>query len=162
MPDTCEKLQTQMNIKCNQLPRKFVCILKGGHQIGKVCTTTHFELEQVPIFPPSLFLNAPLHTQPAPLIKKLDPKEIEGFRKKFGGSSTDTKAAQAADDSKLLQLLESLKLKDASEVAQMITEQGDKVRQLKAAKADKKEIETQVKVLLALKKSQTEKAAAPK
>ena len=39
MPETCEQLQSQMNIKCNQLSsnRKFVCIMKAGHQIGKVC-----------------------------------------------------------------------------------------------------------------------------
>ena len=38
MPETCEKLQAQMNIHCNQIPEsgKFCCILKAGHQIGKV------------------------------------------------------------------------------------------------------------------------------
>ena len=100
-----------------------------------------------------------IYTQPQPLFKKLDTKEIEGFRKKFSGNSANDAKANA-DASKLTELVESLKLKDESEIAQLITEQGDKVRQLKAAKADKKLIDQEVKVLLALKKSHTEKAAA--
>ncbi|XP_017483024.1 PREDICTED: methionine--tRNA ligase, cytoplasmic-like [Rhagoletis zephyria] len=136
MPDTCVQLQEQMNIKCNQVPsnRKFICILKTGHQIGK----------------------------PQPLFKKLDPKEVEGFRTKFSGSSTDATVKAAADEAKLTELVESLALKNELEIAQLVTAQGDKVRQLKAAKADKAVIAQEVKILLELKKSQTAKAAGAK
>lgn len=103
-----------------------------------------------------------LSTQPQPLFKKLDPKEVEGFRKKFSGSSTDATVKAAADESKLLELLESLKLKNELEITQLVTAQGDKVRKLKETKADKTVIAQEVKILLALKKSQSEKAAGAK
>lgn len=103
-----------------------------------------------------------LSTQPQPLFKKLDSKEVEGFRKKFSGSSTDATAKAAADEAKMLELLESLKLKNELEITQLVTAQGDKVRQLKEKKADKTVIAQEVKILLALKKSQSEKAAGAK
>lgn len=77
---------------------------------------------------------------------------MEKFRKLFGGNNTGEQ-----EDKKLSELIASLSLKSVDEIAQIITEQGDKVRQLKAKKADKQIIEQEVKVLLALKKSHSEK-----
>lgn len=69
---------------------------------------------------------------------------------KFGGSQENENKANV--DKELITILESLKLKSPEEIATLIGEQGDKVRQLKAAKSDKKIIEHQVKILVELKK----------
>ena len=38
MPETCDTLQQQLNIKVNLLPKKpvFKCLLQAGHKISKV------------------------------------------------------------------------------------------------------------------------------
>ncbi|KAI2809773.1 Methionine--tRNA ligase, cytoplasmic [Blomia tropicalis] len=124
MPDTCEQLQKQLNIKCNQLPEngKMVCLLQPGHQLGEC----------------------------QPLFQKFDSKDIEQFRKRFSGKANVQQECHID--------VESLKLKSESEIVQIIAEQGDKVRSLKSAKAEKPLIEKEVKILLALKKFQAEKS----
>lgn len=40
MPETCDTLQQQLNIKVNLLPKKpvFKCLLQPGHKMSKVIT----------------------------------------------------------------------------------------------------------------------------
>lgn len=77
------------------------------------------------------------------------------FRKKFGGSIADK--GKEATDVKMAKLIESLTLKTDKEIEQMIGEQGDKVRKLKADKVDKKIINDEVQILLKLKSTLAEK-----
>lgn len=77
------------------------------------------------------------------------------FRKKFGGSIADKE--KEATDVKMAKLIESLTLKTDKEIEQMIGEQGDKVRKLKADKVDKKIINDEVQILLKLKSTLAEK-----
>lgn len=77
------------------------------------------------------------------------------FRKKFGGSIADKE--KEATDVKMAKLIEILTLKTDKELEQMIGEQGDKVRKLKADKVDKKIINDEVQILLKLKSTLAEK-----
>lgn len=77
------------------------------------------------------------------------------FRKKFGGSIADKE--KEASNVQLAKLFESISLKTDKEIEQLIAEQGDKVRKLKAEKVDKKIINDEVQILLKLKSTLAEK-----
>uniref|UniRef100_A0A667WWS3 Methionine--tRNA ligase, cytoplasmic n=1 Tax=Myripristis murdjan TaxID=586833 RepID=A0A667WWS3_9TELE len=100
----------------------FVCALTAGHRIGTV----------------------------SPLFQKLEADQIEALKKRFGGQQpaaapapvavAETAAVNGADPERARQL------------TQAVAEQGDKVRTLKAQKAEKAVITAEVAMLLDLKK----------
>jgi len=82
-----------------------------------------------------------------PLFRKLEDAEIKDYRDRFAG-------AQPKTESKEIELEILVTGKDESKVGLIegkVTEQGDKVRKMKADKADKKQIEQAVNVLKHLK-----------
>merc|ERR1711892_264653 len=82
-----------------------------------------------------------------PLFRKLEDAEINDYRDRFAG-------AQPKQESKEIELEILVTGKDESKVSLIEgkeTEQGDKVRKMKADKADKKQIEQAVNVLKHLK-----------
>ncbi|KAG9340630.1 hypothetical protein JZ751_021186 [Albula glossodonta] len=115
----------------------FVCTLSAGHQIGTV----------------------------SPLFQKLEADQIESLRKKFGGqqpeeedSKQQTKAQPEANATPVSPPAPAAAVEThadperAKQLAQEVAEQGDKVRNLKAQKAEKSVITAEVSKLLELKK----------
>uniref|UniRef100_A0A667X9B0 Methionine--tRNA ligase, cytoplasmic n=1 Tax=Myripristis murdjan TaxID=586833 RepID=A0A667X9B0_9TELE len=80
----------------------------------------------------------------SPLFQKLEADQIEALKKRFGGQQVfdvhETAAVNGADPERARQL------------TQAVAEQGDKVRTLKAQKAEKAVITAEVAMLLDLKK----------
>ncbi|XP_022109155.1 methionine--tRNA ligase, cytoplasmic-like isoform X2 [Acanthaster planci] len=131
MPLTSRTIQEQLNAppECNVITEKFVCYLETGHKIGT----------------------------PKPLFGKLEPSLIESLKKKFSGQQKqvgDSGDPKAAPVSSVPVDGPAAPAGDASEVKRLtdeVAKQGNIVRKLKSEKADKSEIEKEVKKLLALK-----------
>uniref|UniRef100_A0A3P9HWF0 Methionine--tRNA ligase, cytoplasmic n=1 Tax=Oryzias latipes TaxID=8090 RepID=A0A3P9HWF0_ORYLA len=115
----------------------FVCSLSAGHRIGTV----------------------------SPLFQKLEAEQIEALKKRFGGqqpedelsnlkaplqSTPSTPAAAPAAAIKVA-AVERLDSEKAEQLVKAVAEQGDKVRALKAQKAEKDVIAAEVSKLLELK-----------
>ncbi|XP_024125643.1 methionine--tRNA ligase, cytoplasmic [Oryzias melastigma] len=106
----------------------FVCSLSAGHRIGTV----------------------------SPLFQKLEAEQIEALKKRFGGqqapfqSTSSTPAAAPAAAIKVA-AVEGGDSEKAEQLAKAVAEQGDKVRALKAQKAEKDVITAEVSKLLELK-----------
>ncbi|XP_061871431.1 methionine--tRNA ligase, cytoplasmic isoform X2 [Colius striatus] len=81
----------------------------------------------------------------SPLFQKLENDQIEALRKRFGGGQAKptppTSAPPAPGDPQLIQ-----------ELTEKVAKQGNHVRQLKANKAEKAQVDTEVAKLLELKK----------
>lgn len=77
--------------------------------------------------------------KPEPLFKKIEPSQIQQLKEKFG-------------DRQNVAVNESAKPVDKEHLKKLIDEQGDIVRQLKAAKADKPKVDAEVALLLTLKR----------
>ena len=92
---------------------------------------------------------------PTPLFRKLEEAEIESYRKKFSGRNDEKKGSSKDIEKPSMENLE-----DA------VTKQGSVVRELKASKAAKVDIDKEVAKLLDLKKqlaiSKGEEFSAPK
>lgn len=128
MPNLSAKLQEQLGVgpDINHLIPEFTCRLPAGHRIGK----------------------------PAPLFQKIEQVQIDELKKRFSGAQVGsaspgnpavaTPAPPLAEASNTLETPENLALK--------VAQQGDKVRQLKAAKAEKAIVTAAVAELLDLKK----------
>ena len=120
MPSTSKIIQQQLNVsdEINVIPDKpgFMCMILPGHKISN----------------------------PVPLFRKLEESEIEAYRKKFAGRSSDKNVSEEKDIS-----LDNLKKEDLQEA---VTKQGNVVRHLKTSKAAKVEINKEVAKLLDLKK----------
>jgi hypothetical protein len=82
----------------------------------------------------------PGHTigTPFPLIKEIKPEEIQNLKKRFSGRQASSKEATPPTDS--------------AQLEKEVATQGEAVRKLKSAKADKKDIDAAVAKLLDLKK----------
>ncbi|XP_062853536.1 methionine--tRNA ligase, cytoplasmic isoform X2 [Trichomycterus rosablanca] len=137
MPTVCQTIRAQLQAPANSTSAmlngegRFLCSLPSGHRIGTV----------------------------SPLFQKLESEEIESLKKKFGGqqvprgmaSSTESKPPSATqpitDTSK-----STADPERAKQLAAAVTEQSDKVRALKAQKAEKSVINAEVAKLLELKK----------
>jgi hypothetical protein len=78
---------------------------------------------------------------PFPLIKEIKADEIQNLKKRFSGRQQNS-SATSKESSPM----------DVGQLEKEITAQGDIVRQLKASKAEKKDIEVAVAKLLDLKK----------
>lgn len=83
--------------------------------------------------------------KPAPLFAKIEQAQLDELKKKYGGSQAENNAKKS--DSK-----PAAKFSSAKEAEAAIAEQGDKVRALKTAGAEKAVVTEQVNILLALKK----------
>lgn len=103
--------------------------------------------------------------QPTPLFRKIEQKEVDSLRERFAGKqqakevidSRQTKAeAHASNGAGAGVGAGATESGDEDELLKLITAQGDKVRDLKAAKADKSDIENAVKTLLSLKQQYTQ------
>uniref|UniRef100_A0A4W6EEW4 Methionine--tRNA ligase, cytoplasmic n=1 Tax=Lates calcarifer TaxID=8187 RepID=A0A4W6EEW4_LATCA len=129
MPSVSHTIRDQLNAPQScintmlQGSGSFVCTLRAGHRIGTV----------------------------SPLFQKLEVDQIEALKKRFGGQ-------QVFDVYELLLLLlevaavNGVDPEKAKQLAQAVAEQGDKVRALKAQKAEKAVITAEVAKLLDLKK----------
>lgn len=89
--------------------------------------------------------------QPDPLFKKIDESEVKSLKIRFSGQGKET-----PDDKGLMDLTG----KTVNEIADLVKEQGDKVRSLKAAKAEKDVIDKEVSVLKFLKGEQAKLAGS--
>lgn len=128
MPETSDALRQQLNVPVFQLTPHFAPLLRPGHQMNK----------------------------PAPLFKKIEQETIDTLKKRFEGKSpspakmvnghkengVNTANTQASGDTS----------SNPDELTNRVQAQGNKVRELKAAKADKATIDKEVACLLDLKK----------
>lgn len=136
MPTVSQTIRDQLNAPPScistmlQGSGTFMCALSAGHRIGTV----------------------------SPLFQKLEAEHIETLKKKFGGqqsqmtpsstASPKTAVASAAEET----AVGSVDPEKAQQLSRAVAEQGDKVRALKAQKADKAQINAEVAKLLELKK----------
>lgn len=79
--------------------------------------------------------------KPSPLFTKIEQARLDELKKRYGGSQATTKTAPAADAPP----------KSIAEAEKAVAAQADKVRALKAAKAEKPVVQEQVNILLQLK-----------
>ena len=95
----------------------------------------------------------PGHTigTPFPLIKEIKPEEIQNLKKRFSGRQASNPASKEATP--------------PDQLEKEVAAQGEAVRKLKSAKADKKDVDAAVVKLLDLKKqlaaAQSQAPAAP-
>lgn len=83
--------------------------------------------------------------KPAPLFTKIEQSVIDELKKKYGGVQQEKDSAKPkAEKSKLFNSVE--------EAEKAVTDQGLKVRELKASKAEKSVVQPEVTILLELKK----------
>ncbi|XP_030324066.1 methionine--tRNA ligase, cytoplasmic [Calypte anna] len=126
MPSVSSAIQGQLHIPpdCFVLSHDFTCTLPPGHHVGTV----------------------------SPLFQKLENDQVEALRRRFGGGqakqnspasgSPPAPATQVTPgDPQLIQLL-----------TEEVAKQGNHVRQLKANKAEKAQVDAEVAKLLELKK----------
>ncbi|XP_074836360.1 methionine--tRNA ligase, cytoplasmic isoform X3 [Carettochelys insculpta] len=85
----------------------------------------------------------------SPLFQKLESEQIEALRKRFGGGQAHAAAMASSDVTPPGLAGDPQK---AQELAEEVARQGDHVRQLKARKAEKGQIDAAVAKLLELKK----------
>lgn len=125
MPTISKTIQEQINapLECNVLMPQFVCYLPCGHKVGKPC----------------------------PLFQKLEPKLIEELKKEYAGKCSRESTPETKNDILTKPQIDGLINMPAEELEIAITAQGDVVRQLKQAKAEKVKIQCEVQKLLELK-----------
>ncbi|KAF8778171.1 Methionine--tRNA ligase like protein [Argiope bruennichi] len=131
MPDSCASLKSQLNTQPvhHILVDNFVCLLPSGHKIGK----------------------------PAPLFKKIEQELINELKAKYAGRQTPEKEKSPSKKPKETKPTENsvpngVNPEEVASLESQVTEQGNKVRELKTNKASKPEIDKEVAVLLELKK----------
>ncbi|XP_076664866.1 methionyl-tRNA synthetase 1 isoform X3 [Andrena cerasifolii] len=116
MPNTSRELRSQLGLdNCNYgyIPDIITNTLPTGHRIGK----------------------------PSPLFKKIEDKDVETLRKKYGEKQETANKAKATN----------VTYDDAKTLEAAIAAQGEKVREMKA-KHDKSVWQPEVQILLDLKK----------
>ncbi|XP_063215117.1 methionine--tRNA ligase, cytoplasmic isoform X1 [Chroicocephalus ridibundus] len=126
MPSVSSAIQGQLCIPpdCFVLSHDFTCTLPPGHRVGTV----------------------------SPLFQKLENEQVEALRKRFGGGQAK-QTPPASDPSPASAPL--LPLGDPQLIQQLteeVVKQGNHVRQLKANKAEKAQVDAEVAKLLELKK----------
>ena len=87
---------------------------------------------------------------PAPLVKEIKPEEIVNLKKRFSGRQQQSKPAASADPP--APAASPAATSDPAALEREVAAQGDVVRNLKTAKADKKAVDEAVAKLLDLKK----------
>lgn len=78
--------------------------------------------------------------KPAPLFTKIEQDRLNELKKRYGGATQQNATSTPANT-----------LQSVTDAEAAVAKQGDKVRSLKAAKAEKGIIQREVKILLALK-----------
>ncbi|XP_051270251.1 methionine--tRNA ligase, cytoplasmic isoform X1 [Dicentrarchus labrax] len=145
MPTVSQTIRDQLNAPQScinamlQGTGTFVCALSAGHRVGTV----------------------------SPLFQKLEVDQIEALKKKFGGQQPEDeppkkkKTAQTAASTQPaavpaplaeVAMVNGVDPEKAKQLTLAVTEQGEKVRALKAQKAEKAVITAEVTKLLDLKK----------
>uniref|UniRef100_A0A8C2BFY3 Methionine--tRNA ligase, cytoplasmic n=1 Tax=Cyprinus carpio TaxID=7962 RepID=A0A8C2BFY3_CYPCA len=102
----------------------FICTLPAGHCIGTV----------------------------SPLFQKLENEQIEALRKRFGGQQTPSSSSAAVETKPSSGAAQDADPERAKQLTALVAEQGNKVRVLKAQKAEKSVVDKEVETLLDLKK----------
>ncbi|XP_066564500.1 methionine--tRNA ligase, cytoplasmic [Amia ocellicauda] len=135
MPTVSATIQEQLHAPphCNTLSGKFVCMLPAGHRIGTI----------------------------SPLFQKLEADQIEALRNRFGGQQKATNV-KPADEAKpaapalapglIPETAGKADPQRAKQLTEEVAQQGERVRTLKAQKAEKSVIGAEVAKLLDLKK----------
>jgi methionyl-tRNA synthetase len=137
LPATCETLRQQLNFKTTTFTGHFFRLL----------------------LPPGHVIN-----EPTPLFRKIEQKEVDSLKERFAGKQAKEVPATGADSNQTKAHTNSSNGSntaatvsgDEQELLKLITEQGDKVRELKTAKAEKSDVENAVKTLLSLKQQYTQ------
>lgn len=137
MPTVSQTIRDQLNAPQScintmlQGTGTFVCALSAGHRVGTV----------------------------SPLFQKLEADQIEALKKKFGGQQKTAQNAASAQPATVpvpaaaeVTTVNGVDSEKAKQLTQAVAEQGDKVRALKAQKAEKAVITAEVAKLLDLKK----------
>uniref|UniRef100_A0A673G455 Methionine--tRNA ligase, cytoplasmic n=1 Tax=Sinocyclocheilus rhinocerous TaxID=307959 RepID=A0A673G455_9TELE len=102
----------------------FICTLPAGHRIGAV----------------------------SPLFQKLENEQIEVLRKRFGGQQVCKRHLSIINQGSPAETMKMCFPERAKQLTALVAEQGNKLRGLKAQKADKSVIDDEVEKLLQLKK----------
>ena len=142
IPESTDRLRQQLNLSVKTFKgQRFIQLLKPGHKINQVSLELPFSTCSFLTF----YFWHNLSLQPSPLFRKIENKEITELQTKFAGktrsSSNSTVKANAIN----------IDGKSEDEIALLITAQGDKIRSLKASKAEKTVITQEVQVLKDLK-----------
>ncbi|XP_072237935.1 methionine--tRNA ligase, cytoplasmic [Leuresthes tenuis] len=138
MPAVSQTIRDQLNAPKScintmlQGTGTFVCALSAGHRIGTV----------------------------SPLFQKLEADHIESLKKRFGGGQTTLQSASSTTPAAVPAPAVGVEVttvvgadpEKAKQLAKAVAEQGEKVRALKAQKAEKDVITAEVSKLLDLKK----------
>ncbi|TKS70637.1 Methionine--tRNA ligase, cytoplasmic [Collichthys lucidus] len=141
MPSVSQTIRDQLNAPQScintmlQGTGTFVCALSAGHRIGTV----------------------------SPLFQKLEVDQIEALKKRFGGQQTTAQAAASSQPATVpapaapaaaaeAVTVSGVDPEKGKQLTQAVAEQGEKVRALKAQKAEKAVITAEVAKLLDLKK----------
>ncbi|XP_052230994.1 methionine--tRNA ligase, cytoplasmic-like [Dreissena polymorpha] len=128
MPEVSATIQGQLNAppSCNVVYEDFVCHLDPGHKIW----------------------------QPSPLFQKIESSTIAELKKRFAGQGpaapSKPKPKKGGETSQNSQTATSPA--EVERLQEEVTNQANKVRDLKAKKAEKGVIDAEVKILLDLKK----------
>ncbi|CAJ1050404.1 methionine--tRNA ligase%2C cytoplasmic isoform X1 [Xyrichtys novacula] len=138
MPTVSQTIRDQLNApeSCMstmlQGTGTFVCTLCTGHRIGAV----------------------------SPLFQKLEVDQIEALKKRFGGQQSTAQKAAGTQPATVpapvapaeVAAVNGVDPEKAKQLTQAVAEQGEKVRTLKAQKAEKAVVTAEVAILLDLKK----------
>lgn len=123
MPETSAEIARQLKTEARQLPKTYGAFLPADHVVGDA----------------------------VPLFRKLEDDEIKEYRDKFAGAQPKEKKRYFINNFTWEISFSELEVfvtgKDESKVPLIegkVTEQGDKVRKMKADKADKKQIDEAV------------------
>lgn len=137
MPATSTTIQGQLNAPANVnvITEAFICRLRPGHQIGKPIPLFQ-KIEGATIAD----LKAKFVGKPAPPKATDKPKGAAAAAKKGSGESSVNGPSGVINESEVARLTEE------------VTKQGNAVRELKTAKADKSTVDAEVAKLLDLKK----------
>ncbi|XP_033115540.1 methionine--tRNA ligase, cytoplasmic-like [Anneissia japonica] len=130
MPSVSQTIQEQLQATTisNYLSEKFVCQLQPGHKIGK----------------------------PSPLFSKIEASQAEELKQQFAGKQNPVPSRQtpvALQEKTGTPEPALCSPADIEELKKLVTAQGEIVRSLKATKAEKAKIDTEVKKLLELKQN---------
>lgn len=91
------------------------------------------------------------------MFRKIEQKEIDTLKAQFAGRQQPKEEKAAAVNNQAPSASSGATVSgDEQELLELITKQGDKVRELKAAKADKSTVDDAVKMLLSLKQQYTQ------
>ncbi|XP_076437456.1 methionine--tRNA ligase, cytoplasmic-like [Babylonia areolata] len=136
MPSVSATIQTQLNAPpdVNVVTDAFICRLRPGHQIGK----------------------------PSPLFQKIEAATIADLKAKFAGKPAPPKAtdkskvapaaAKGSGESSVNGPSGNVNEAEVTRLTEEVTKQGNAVRELKTAKAEKSVVDAEVAKLLDLKK----------